>query len=264
MKLEVLLSVMNLKTKDLDKMNITSHCTVINQCNKNNFKKYKNFKIYSYNEIGLSKSRNRGLEHIDNDIVLLCDDDVIYNNKYEKYILDEFKRNQNADIIIFNIESPNRKIRINRKNKRLHIYNVLTYSSQRIAFKKRSIDKYNIKFNELFGSGSIYKSGEDTLFLVDALKHKLKIYSSTKNIGIVTHNKSNWFKGYNKEYFYDKGALFTAINKTFSKFLILQYLIRHKEVLTELKFLEAYKIMIEGSKDYERKYGKSKYNNTCI
>ena len=34
MKLEVLLSVMNLDIKDLDKMNITSKCTVINQCGK--------------------------------------------------------------------------------------------------------------------------------------------------------------------------------------------------------------------------------------
>lgn len=31
MKLEVLLSVMNLNKKNLDKMNITSKCTVINQ-----------------------------------------------------------------------------------------------------------------------------------------------------------------------------------------------------------------------------------------
>ena len=53
MKLEVLLSVMNLKKEELDKMNITSKCTVINQCDKKDFEKYKNFNIYSYNEKGL-------------------------------------------------------------------------------------------------------------------------------------------------------------------------------------------------------------------
>ena len=46
MKLEVLLSVMNLDKKDLDKMNITSKCTVINQTNKNSHVKYKNFEIF--------------------------------------------------------------------------------------------------------------------------------------------------------------------------------------------------------------------------
>jgi glycosyltransferase involved in cell wall biosynthesis len=248
MKLEVMLSVMNLQKKDLDKMNITSKCTVINQCKKNNFEQYKNFNIYSYNEVGAANSRNRGLEHITEDIIVICDDDVIYTDTYEKDILDEFKKNPKADIIIFNIDSPNRKIRINKKNKRLHFYNILSYSAQRIAFRKNSIK--NIKFNVLFGGGAKYSSGEDTLFLVDALKDNLKIYLSTKNIGIVNHETSTWFKGYTEKYFYDKGALFTAISKKYRKILCLQYLLRHKEALTNYKLKEAYKIMKKGSNDY--------------
>ena len=100
---------MNLNVKDLDKMNITGACTVINQCKKNKKEKYKNFNIYSYNEIGTSNSRNRGLEHIKEDIIILCDDDVVYNKNYEEKILNEFKNNPKADVIIFNFESPNRK-----------------------------------------------------------------------------------------------------------------------------------------------------------
>ena len=45
MKLEVMLSVMNIKKTDLTKMNITSKCTVINQCKKNDYEQYKNFII---------------------------------------------------------------------------------------------------------------------------------------------------------------------------------------------------------------------------
>ena len=100
---------MNLNVKDLDKMNITGACTVINQCKKNKKEKYKNFNIYSYNEIGTSNSRNRGLGHIKEDIIILCDDDVVYNKNYEEKILNEFKNNPKADVIIFNFESPNRK-----------------------------------------------------------------------------------------------------------------------------------------------------------
>ena len=59
MKLEVMLSVINLKKEELDKMNITSNCIVINQCRKEEFEEYKNFKIYSYDEIGTSNSRNK-------------------------------------------------------------------------------------------------------------------------------------------------------------------------------------------------------------
>ena len=245
MKLEVLLSVMNLNKKDLEKMNITSKCTVINQCKCNKFEKYKNFNIYSYDEVGLSNSRNKGLEKVEENIVLLCDDDVIYNNNYEKVVIDEFEKSKEADIIIFNIESPKR---INKKNKRLHFYNILTYSSQRIAFKKDKIG--NIKFNNLFGSGAKYSNGEEALFLTECIKNKLKIYSSKEYIGKVIHNESKWFKGYNKKFFHDKGALFTAINIRLRHLLMIQYLLRHKEVLKNYNTIKTYKIMLQGSKEY--------------
>ena len=248
MKLEVLLSVMNLNKKDLDKMNITSKCTVINQCEKNKQERYKNFNIYSYDEIGTSNSRNRGLEHITEDIILLCDDDVVYNYNYEKIVLEEFKKNPKADVIIFNFNVKNRKKRIIKKRKRLHIYNSLNYATYNIAFRRKSIK--NIKFNTLFGPGAKYNSGEDTLFIKKIYKKKLNIYSSPEYLGTVYNEKSTWFKGYYKTFFFNKGALFTAINPKIKHILILQYLIRHKEVLTDIKLIQAYKLMLAGSKDY--------------
>ena len=250
MKLEVLLSALNLKFENLEKMNIKSDCIVINQCGKNDYLEYKNFKIYSSDEIGVSNSRNKGLKYITGDIILLCDDDVIYNDSYEKNVIEEFEKNSDADFIVFNIDSPNRAIKHNTKNKRLHFYNILRYTSTRIAFKKESIDKSKIEFNNLFGPGAKYTSGEDTLFLVSALKNKLKIYSSTKNLGTVYHSKSTWFEGYNEEYFFNKGALFTAISPKFRLFLILQYLLRHREVLKNINFFMALKLMWQGSKQY--------------
>ena len=248
MKLEVMLSVMNLKKSDLNKMNIISKCTVINQCKKEDFEKYKNFNIYSYNETGSAKSRNRALEHITEDIIVICDDDVIYNKDYEKIILNEFENNEKADMIIFNVNNLYRKKRINKKNKRLHFYNCLNYASYNIAFRKRCIK--NIRFNQLFGAGEKYSNGEDTLFILDFLKSNYKIYSSKENIGSIVSNESTWFKGYDEKYFFDKGALFKAISKRFSHILCLQYLLRHRDVLTNYKLTKAYKIMIKGSVDY--------------
>lgn len=258
MKLEVMLSVMDLKKEDLDKMNITSKCTVINQCGSDGFEKYKNFNIYSYNELGNSNSRNRGLEHITEDIILLCDDDIVYNDDYEKIVIKEFEENPKADAIFFNMYSPNRKKRTIQKRKRLHIYNSLNYASYNIAFRKESVKNKNIKFNTEFGPNAKYSSGEDSLFIVDLLKNKLKIYSSPQNLGTVYNKTSTWFKGYNEKYFFDKGALFTAISRRFRILLIMQYLLRHRGVLKDIKFLEAIKLMLKGSKDYldSRKKGK--------
>ena len=250
MKLEVMLSVLNLQKENLDKMNITSKCTVINQCGKEGFEQYKNFKIYSYNEFGNSNSRNRGLEHITEDIILLCDDDVIYNEDYEKNILQEFENNPKADVIIFNMYSPNRKKRIIKKRKRLHIYNSLNYASYNIAFKKNSIKNKNIIFNTMFGPNAKYNNGTDTMFIVDLFKKKLKVYSCPVFLGTAYNKKSTWFKGYNEKFFFNKGALFTAISVKFRLLLILQYLLRHREVLQDYKIFKAFKIMSKGSKDY--------------
>ena len=249
MKLEVLLSVMNLNKKDLDKMNITSKCTVINQCGENKKEKYKNFNIYSYDELGTANSRNRGLEHITEDIILLCDDDVVYNKDYEKIVLEEFKKNLEADMIIFNVINTYRKKRINKKNKRLHIYNSLNYAAYNVAFRKKSLG--NIRMNTMFGPAAKYKSGgDDTLFIVDFLKNKLRIYSSSKIIGKIISNESTWFKGYNEKFFFDKGALYTAISKKYRHILMLQHLTRHKEILGNLDFFKAYRLMLKGSKEY--------------
>ena len=250
MKLEVLLSVMNFTKKDLDKMNITSDTIVINQCDREDFETYKNYRVFYSKEVGLSNSRNMGIKNAVGDILVLCDDDVIYKENYEKLIVEEFEKNKNADIIVFNIDSPNRKIKLNKKNKRLHFYNILRYTSTRVAFRTDVIQKSGLKFNPLFGPGSKYLNGEESIFLTQCLRKGLKIYSSTNNIATVLQNKSTWFKGYDEKYFFDKGAIYTAVNKRIRHILILQFLLRHREVLTKIKFMNAYKIMLKGSKDY--------------
>lgn len=248
MKLEVLLSVLNLKNKNLDKMNISSSCTVINQCNKDEYSEYKNFKIYSYNEKGISLSRNRALENASGDILLFCDDDMKYVNNYESIVLDAFKNNPKADMIFFNIEMSDRCFKSNKKNKRIHFFNCMRYGTVNIAVRKNSLK--DIKFNLLFGSINHYRSGEDTLFIIDCLKKGLKLYSSTDCIGTVNNVKSSWFEGYNEKYFFDKGALFCAISRPMRHFLCLQYLLRYRYVYKKTGFIKAYNIMLNGANSY--------------
>lgn len=253
MKLEVLLSALNLDMKLLKKQNIKTDCVVINQCDKEGYKKEKNFKIYSYKERGHSLSRTRAIEKSTGDILLLCDDDVVYDDNYEKTIIDSFKNNPKADVIFFNLVSINRDVKLNKKNKRVHFFNALRYGSINIAFRKDSIIKNNIKFNLLFGSKDYFKGGEDTLFIVDCLKKRLKLYSSKEFIGTVNNVKSEWFDGYNEKYFYNKGALFCAINKPLRKLLFLQYLIRYKSTYKEIGFKNAFSTMEKGAKAYLEK-----------
>lgn len=77
-----------------------------------------------------------------------------------------------------------------KKRKRLHIYSSLNYATYNIAIRKSSIK--NIRFNSLFGPGSKYNNGSDTLFIVDLYKNKLHVYSSSIFLGIAYNVKSTW------------------------------------------------------------------------
>lgn len=209
MKIEVLLSCMNQKDFSItEKMNLTTDILIVNQCNRDKYEERivngKKQRMISTVQRGLSKSRNELLLNMNNDIGLICDDDVIYERDYEKKVLKAFSEFKDADIIIFNITSIGRKVREIKKRGKVSKYR--NYSSVRIAFKKESLYKKNIWFNINFGTGSIYSMGEEALLLAEAKRKGLKIYQTTENILTVDSTESSWFKGYNEKLFYDKGA----------------------------------------------------------
>lgn len=87
MTLQVLLSTMNQKNFNLvKKMNIQTNTIIINQCDKNSKDKiiYKGNEInmLSYEERGLSVSRNKALKYAQSDICLIADDGLIYVDNY--------------------------------------------------------------------------------------------------------------------------------------------------------------------------------------
>ena len=109
--LEVAISTQNLKDeKDIKnlikKMKINSNYLIINQNSDNIYIDNKN--IINRNEKGLSKSRNEAIKNSKQDIVLLADNDVTYNNNYKKIIIDAYNKYQNSDIICFYVESKNK------------------------------------------------------------------------------------------------------------------------------------------------------------
>lgn len=250
MKLEVLLSVVNLSKEKLDKMKIINDCIVINQCNKIKHEKYKNFNIYSYRELGTSNSRNRAIEKATGDILLFCDDDIIYNDKYEEIIVSTFKKYSEYDVIFFNLYSPNRQLKVNKRNRKVRFYNYFRYGTPMMVIKKESLDKANVRFNNMFGPNAKYNFGEDTLFIHDLKKKGLKLFCVTDYIGTCLNENSFWFNNYDETYFFSKGALFCAISKHFRYLLFFQYLLRYYKHTKNIGIIKAFNCMIMGSKSY--------------
>lgn len=226
-RVEVLVATMHQIDESLyNRMNLQTGAVIANQCDRNEYKEYfvngTNIKMISTADRGVGKNRNLALLNSNADIILFADDDMIYEDNYEKGVIEAFKQLPDADIIIFEIESLNKKIPDRPLNSigRVRIHNFMRYGTARIGCRRDRIIKANIWFSLLFGGGAAYSSGEDTLFLREALRKGLKIYKHPFKIAKVKHESSTWFSGFNEKYFNDKGVL---LNNAFpkSKYLII-------------------------------------------
>lgn len=260
MSIQVLLSTMNQNDFRLvEKCNIKTNAIIINQCNKEKIVE-KEFpfgiiKMICRKEKGLSKSRNLALKYATEDICILCDDDIKYRNGYERIVEKAFKDNKNADIIIFNINSINTDKRKKEKKfnkiKKLPFYK--TYSSVHIAFRRKSIINNKIQFNTDFGAGSgLYSMAEDSIFINDARRKKLSIITYPACIADLYTEKSSWFNGFDRKYFFDTGAFLAAGHPGCKNILKWYYPIKlHKK--TSLKTSEIVRLINDGMKGYEKK-----------
>ncbi|USL25724.1 glycosyltransferase family A protein [Priestia megaterium] len=262
MSIKVLVSTMNNSNPKnlLGKMNVSSDAIIINQCQ---FNKLDSFEIngnqITYvccDEKGLSKSRNKAILSADeSDICLLADDDLVYVQNYKELVGKAFVENPTYDILAFQVEGIDRFFKsYPQKSKQLGYLSSLKVSSVEIAFKAKKLKKKNINFNELFGSGAYYKMGEENLFLHDCLRKGLKIKYIPIKVADLYMGDSTWFKGFTYEYFVDRGAVFAAMSKGYSRFLIMQFALRkYKLYKNETSLKDAIKSMFYGRKQYFKK-----------
>ena len=176
MKIEILLSTCkkeSIKDLNLKRKNINNAISVNQFATCYQKEKQGNYTMYSYNEKGISKSRNRLIKHATGDIEVFTDDDITFIKNYDKIIEKAYKK-YDADIIVFNLKKGNDIIGSNK----CFAYNkisIMSVCSCQITFKRKSIVDNNIFLNEMFGIGSKFISGEENIFLKEALKKKLKI-----------------------------------------------------------------------------------------
>lgn len=261
MKLQVLLSVMNQTDHSiLGSINLQTSAVVVNQSDEFKYEEieYRGSDVLfiTLPERGVGLSRNTALMRADADIVITADDDVQYVDGYEQKIIDEFKKNPEADMIVFNVlsDNPDRPSYEIKKPGRVRKYNSLRYGTYRMAFRTDSIRREDIYFSLLFGGGAKYSSGEDSLFIYTAIKRGLKVYKSTERIGSVAQSESTWFEGYTDKFFRDKGALFRALSPRFYVLLILQFVLRKKRSMGDGRSVVAIlRLMHEGAKEFKPK-----------
>lgn len=253
-RIEVLVAAMNQKDESLYyKMNLRTDAIIANQCDKNEYKEYKvgerNLKMISTTTKGVGKNRNFALLHATGDILLFADEDMVYYDDYEEIIKKAFSIIPNADVIIFQIENRNpksgKKITIDKVS-RLHLLNSLKYGAVRIAVKRESLLKANIWFSLLFGGGAKYCSGEDTIFIRDCFKKRLKVYSFPESIAVLKQEDSTWFTGFNEKYFLDRGALLASIFPIFKILFAFIFAIKYRRLSPDFNYHTTLKLLFNG------------------
>ena len=259
-KFQVLLSILKMdELSYIDSLKITGDAVVVNQCDsdliENVIRRSVNgsdqaVKYVKTTGRGLSKSRNQAIENADAEICILCDNDVVYEQDYEKIIVDEFEKRPDADIIVFYIKRKEKPVPNYPVAKKMDYLSVLKIFSPEIAFRRERIS--DLRFNEDFGAGSgKYIMGEENIFLYDALKKKKNIYYVPMKIAELKEVESTWFSEYNEKFFISRGANYAAMSKTWSHVLIWQFALRKKNLYGDkMSMLKAVKTMYKGKREF--------------
>lgn len=219
MNLEVLISCMNQQDMRIaEQTGIQTDALIINQCPQAEYSddassdrntisvqnsSHVNIRMLNTNTRGLSNSRNLAIQHASGDVCLLCDDDEQLDSSYEDTILKAYEALPDADIICFRIS--NQPSRLKQETQRLTKWTAMRIASWQITFRRESILKSGIRFDEDMGAGTGNGGGEEVKFLRDCIKAGLKAYYVPKSIGTVAQTESTWFKGFDRDFFYKRG-----------------------------------------------------------
>lgn len=256
MKIQMLVSAVNQDVMTLaERMNLRTDAIVINQCGEFAYTEYEHaahqIKCYSLKERGVGLSRNNALMRAEADICVFADEDIRYEDGYERRIADEFERHRDADVILFNVRvAPSRRTYWNDRVKRVRWFNYGRYPAYSIAARTDALHRANVSYSLLFGGGARYSNGEDSLFLRDCLKKKLKIVAVTAVLGEEEERESTWFHGYNEKFFKDRGVLYHYLYGRMALPFSLRFLWAHRgEMCREITLKQAYAWMKDGIKE---------------
>lgn len=266
MKIEHLLSTRDFEgTALLERMAIASDILVINQVQDVPEKAYEEFdfkgnrvRVYSYQERGIGISRKRALAHAQGDILLFCDDDMKYRYGYTKIISDTYERMPEADLIFFKVDRIHSGIRPQAHQsygiRPVKFFNALRYGAINISMRRASVEHMNLDIDERFGS-ELFKSGEDSVFIADSLSKGAKLYSSSESIASVDLSESSWFRGYNRYYLQNRGAIFYRVSPRYFKVLCAQFALRREDLFgEEYSFSRMMDLMEQGKQVFKRSF----------
>ncbi|WP_301109824.1 glycosyltransferase family A protein [Sporosarcina sp.] len=207
-------------------------------------------RLIKTNEIGLSKARNLGLKHVQGEnIVVFTDDDCWYPQNIFETIRTKVRRSQ---ISTFQIFDPKRNELFKNypidQARHKSIFKSFKVSSIEIFINTEKVDIKELSFDEEFGLGAKYPSGEENTLLLDLMK---KGNSITYYPEVVVFHKVTE-KVFNHNDLYVKGAFFRRNFNVFASVLLGTGFFVRKLHLVDRK-IDSFTAILKGSLSYSKK-----------
>lgn len=217
---------------------------------------FPNIRVINSFEKGLSKSRNLALKNAIGNILLISDDDVVFQNGFTAKIIETYNKYPNASAIKFcalkSDKKTSNKYSANSKS-RLNAFHILNTSSIELTFNKSQVDFRKYRFDENFGLGGIFEMGEEAIFLSDLKKNDKQLVFEPQIIVEHKNSTSSDKKDILDRYFIS-GALFTRIFKEkyiFWIFIKMFFDLKHKKIkMNNLKTI--FGSAIKGHKTFQK------------
>lgn len=254
MRLEILLSCMHQEDDSLVRRSeITGDVLMINQCDRVDEVSFptKNgtARMISTTDRGLTRSRNLAIETSSADICLLCDDDEHFVPDYEQKILDAYQAVPDADVVI--LKMLDRPSYFPDRIMRLRFPRTTRVSSWQISFRRESLMRSGVRFDELLGAGTGNGAEEELKFLLDCQRAGLRIYYVPTAVASVGQTVSTWFTGFTEEFFYNRGAttryiLGAPLAFAYGVFYVIK---KRKKYIENLTSRQAMMALLRGMKD---------------
>ena len=177
---------------------------------------------------GLAASRNAALRDARPGIFVVTDNDVRFVPGFERAIRAAYAARPDADMILFSIRTPSGRPfgRYPTSDRRVGMLDVLHRCSIEITFRAESIARAGLRFDERFGLGSTWRTGEDVVFLRDAVGAGLSVWSSPHVIA--EHPEASSGAAHDAPMLSAKGAMLTRMYGPLGVPMAIAYALRKR------------------------------------
>lgn len=167
------------------------------------------FHIYPSDTRGVATNRNLALSHATAPLILSSDDDVEYTREQILAVIDTFDTHPDLDFFTFKYSStvaprqyPAEEFSLLGKWPKLYYVGGIE-----MAWRREALERYNIRFNTLFGVGEEFCAGEEDLFVHEIRKHKIPSRFIPITICAHNHDSTCMRRQNDPEFIRTKGAL---------------------------------------------------------